>query len=235
MNNLLTGAILKKVMEKHSASLTTSRLLRDSTFQIFETNSRGSEERSIYSPEPNALALELTERVIGEIVKVLERHLARYLTSDLSNPTSELLSLTTNSTADNIAAESFLGLADSLARKAPSARYAHTSKTMFSMNRMQSFLSACGEDLFSNAITQAHLTKLRSKPQDLEIKKNWSSRKWRPRAWQQNSSRTHQISKTAWNPRNAWNSRTRCESRQTFLYQMRSWMMPWPTLESPPH
>jgi len=131
MNNLLTGAILKKVMEKHSASLTTSRLLRDSTFQIFETNSRGSEERtSIYSPVPNALALELTELVIGEIVKVLERHLARYLTSDLSNPTSELLSLTTNSTADNIAAESFLGLADSLARKAPNATYAHIEEQL---------------------------------------------------------------------------------------------------------
>jgi len=141
MNNLLTGAILKKVMEKLYASLTTPRLLRDSTFQIFETNSRGSEERSIYSPEPNALALELTELVIGEIVKVLERHLARYLTSDLSNPTSELLSLTTNSTTDTIAAESFLGLADSLARKAPNATYAHIlSKTMFSMNRTQSFL-----------------------------------------------------------------------------------------------
>jgi len=166
MNNLETSKILQIVMDNLRRLLRTPRLLWDVDFKLFETeyeSGRPGEHSLLVGEEPDSTSLQIATVALEEIIKTLERQLDRYIDGELSNPTEEQIVQATNSTADNIAAESILGLADNLARRAPNSTYAHlTSKTMFSINHTQSYLSADTSDLICAAVTQGRIAKARS-------------------------------------------------------------------------
>ena len=166
MNNLETSKILQIVMDNLRRLLRTPRLLWDVDFKLFETeyeSGRPGEHFLLVGEEPDSTSLQIATVALEEIIKTLERQLDRYIDGELSNPTEEQIVQATNSTADNIAAESILGLADNLARRAPNSTSAHlTSKTMVSINHTQSYLSADTSDLICAAVTQGRIAKVRS-------------------------------------------------------------------------
>ena len=115
------------------------RLLWDKDFSCFEVTGHSYSDLSnaVYQcpteSECNQAALNLASQTAKEFLTVVERQAEKYLPGGtFCNLEPEMVVLGTNAPADNMVAESILGLTDNLIRKVRNASGAYiTAKTYF--------------------------------------------------------------------------------------------------------
>lgn len=117
------------------------------------------------------VALDFASRAANEFLVVIERQAARYLAGgELALLDQNMKDRVANAPADNIAAESVLGLADRIMRRAPNATDAHVaSKAMFVMNNTTDYMDELSPEMISRAVRQARVSKQQSSANSSKI------------------------------------------------------------------